>query len=432
MVIQKNPIDNLKKSVAKEKKIIKELTSLFKDKSKKSSSEKKMISSQITSLKDSLKKINIEVYQTINKMYLAKPLVPKTQPAIKPITLPKLQKVVGVASPVKTQGIPTQVSTTKTAQKAKEAPVKPKRRKRINIKLTGELKPIGLEKETLKRLKKQEKKVIEVKKVKPKKYLKLANKAFSKTAINMLEKPLFQRLERDLVKANLQFTPTTYISLILFTTLLSVFGGFVIFLFFLFFNFGAEVPFITRVTESLGIRVFKVVWILIVVPVLTFFIMYIYPSLERKSTAVRIDYELPFATLNMSAISGSLIDPSKIFSIILSTKEYPYLSKEFRKIMNEINVHGYNFVNALREAAFNSPSKKLSELFSGLATTINSGGDLPNFFEERSKSLLFEHRLEREKNTKTAETFMDIYISVVIAAPMILMLLLMMMKISGL
>ena len=46
--------------------------------------------------------------------------------------------------------------------------------------------------------------------------------------------------------------------------------------------------------------------------------------------------------------------------------------------------------------------------------------------------MLFDYRIEREKATKSAETFMDIYISVVVAAPMILMLLLMMMKISGL
>ena len=52
-------------------------------------------------------------------------------------------------------------------------------------------------------------------------------------------------------------------------------------------------------------------------------------------------------------------------------------------------------------------------------------------FDKRSQTLLFEHRLEREKQAKAAETFMDIYISVVIAAPMILMLLLMMMRISG-
>ena len=42
-----------------------------------------------------------------------------------------------------------------------------------------------------------------------------------------------------------------------------------------------------------------------------------------------------------------------------------------------------------------------------------------------------DYRLEREKYTKVAETFMDIYISIVIAAPMILMLLLIMISISG-
>ncbi|HDK42593.1 MAG TPA: hypothetical protein ENG87_04385, partial [Candidatus Pacearchaeota archaeon] len=57
--------------------------------------------------------------------------------------------------------------------------------------------------------------------------------------------------------------------------------------------------------------------------------------------------------------------------------------------------------------------------------------NLPEFFNKRAESLLFQYRIEKEKRTKSAETFMDVYISVVIAAPMILMLLLMMMKISG-
>jgi flagellar protein FlaJ len=82
--------------------------------------------------------------------------------------------------------------------------------------------------------------------------------------------------------------------------------------------------------------------------------------------------------------------------------------------------------------AFNSPSRKLSDLYNGLATTITSGGDLPEFFDKRAQTLLFDHRLESEKHAKAAETFMDIYISVVIASPMILMLLLVMMSASGL
>ena len=142
--------------------------------------------------------------------------------------------------------------------------------------------------------------------------------------------------------------------------------------------------------------------------------------------------ELPFATIHMSSISRSMIEPSKIFSIIISTAEYPFLEKEFIKLLNEVNIYGYDLVTALRNMAFNSPSRKLADLYNGLATTINSGGDMPEFFDKRSQTLLFEHRLEKEKHSKAAETFLDIYISVVIAAPMILMLLLMMMRISGL
>ena len=189
---------------------------------------------------------------------------------------------------------------------------------------------------------------------------------------------------------------------------------------------------ITLANENLAIRFVKTFWVLIAIPVSTFIFMYSYPSLERDSVGKKIEQELPFATINMAAISGSMIDPTKIFQIIISTGEYTYLEKEFNKLLNSVNVLGQDFISALRNSTFNTASKKLAELFSGLATTINSGGNLPKFFQERAATMLFEYNLEREKATKSAETFMDIYISVVVAAPMILMLLLMMMKISGL
>ena len=77
-------------------------------------------------------------------------------------------------------------------------------------------------------------------------------------------------------------------------------------------------------------------------------------------------------------------------------------------------------------------SENLSELFSGLSTTITSGANLQEFFEKRAESLLLNYRLEREKYSNVVETFLDIYISVVIAAPMIFLLLLIMMSVSGL
>ena len=52
------------------------------------------------------------------------------------------------------------------------------------------------------------------------------------------------------------------------------------------------------------------------------------------------------------------------------------------------------------------------------------------FFEKRAESLLLEYRLEREKSTKSAETFMDLYISVVIATPMIMLMLMVIIAVS--
>ncbi|HKL23201.1 MAG TPA: type II secretion system F family protein [Candidatus Nanoarchaeia archaeon] len=296
-----------------------------------------------------------------------------------------------------------------------------------------EILPKELEKETLRKLKKAEEKKKEKKEVKKtSNYSKISSLLFSNISRKLLGKDSFKSMENQLIKANLDFTPVGYVSVILMTTLLSGIVAAFLFLFFLFFNFGAMIPIITRATESVDVRFFKVFWILFVVPIGTFFTMYVYPSLEKKAAEFNIDTELPFATIHMSAISGSMINPIKIFEIIISTKEYPALEKEFKKMINEINLYGYDLVSAMKNTSKNSPSKKLSELLNGLVTTINSGGDLPKFFEKRAETLLFNHRLEQQKAAKAAETFMDIYISLVIAAPMILMLLMMIMKISGL
>ena len=220
--------------------------------------------------------------------------------------------------------------------------------------------------------------------------------------------------------------------MMLFTTVISAIISLFIVIFFTFFSLGITPPFITFVGNEILARLSHIFWILFAIPLATYFIIYFYPSIEKGFIEGKINRELPFATIHMSAISKSMIDPTKMFSIISSTKEYPYLEKEFIKLINEINIYGYDLITALRRLAFYCPSSKLAEVYNGLAMTINSGGSFSEFFNKRSESLLFDYRIEKEKATKAAETFMDIYISVVVAAPMIFMLLLMMMKISGL
>jgi flagellar protein FlaJ len=394
-------IEKLGENIPREKEIIRELGSLYNSfKKTRDPGERRMISSQIEILKKSLQKTGQEIIDSAEKISLFRPLAPAKEKEAPQISL----------------------GPSKTLKKPKPS----------KIKIKGRLKPDSLEKLTLRRMRKKEKKIVRKKEKKPNKYINFANKLFYKTSMSFIDRGFFRELARDLIKSNMNFVPATYVSVIFFTTLMSAIVSVFIFLFFLFFNISAVPPFIAGIEESTGIRLLKIFWILLAIPAATFLFAYLYPSLEKKSVEGKINRELPFAAIHMASISGAMIEPSKIFGIIISTKEYPNLEKEFIKLQNEINIYGYDLVTALRNRSFNSPSRKLADLFNGMATTITSGGDLAEFFEERSQSLLFEHRLEMERQLKTSETFMDIYISVVIAAPMVLMLVLMMMRISGL
>ena len=359
MITTIGDLQNLKELLSKERKIFLELSPLQKYLERAEAGEKKIIASQMALIKQELRRTNEQIPFALNKINLVKSLNPKKEEATNE----------GKDQKIKKEGIQAKKpSNFKAGQKITG---KVFTEKAYSLK---DLKPTRLEKLTLKRMKKQEKKTKTKKEPKPNQYTRMANRFFSDISEKLVNEKKFKELERDLIKANLQFTPRGYISVIFFTTCIAFIAGILVGLFFFFFNITSTLPIITKTTAEMSSRLLKLVLITILSPLLTFLIMYNYPSLEKSSTGTRIEEELPFATIHMSAISGSMIDPSKIFDIIISTHEYPFLEKEFKKLINEINLYGYDLVNALRNSAYNTPSKKLSELFNGLATTINSGG----------------------------------------------------------
>jgi hypothetical protein len=393
-------VEKIKEAVFKEIKIGNEFSYLLGYmESSKSDAEKRVINEQINKLKFNLNYTNSKLLKELEGINLATPL--SEVEGVKAVEMPAIKRV-------KYSG-------------RKERDIL--KREKIS----------EFEKETIKRLKKKEK-AKEVKKEtqKTNEYAKFAGSIFSNLAKKMLKQKRFAKVTQDLIRSNLNYNSITYISTIFLNISIAFIIALFVFMFLLFFNVTSQMPIIVPATGNILMRILSTFWIIIVAPVATFFFMYLYPSMEKKSIEGKINSELPFAMIHMSAISGSMIDPIKIFSIMVTTKEYPNLEKEFNKLLNEINVYGYDLVTALKDLALDSPSQKLADFFNGLATTITSGGSLFEYFGERAQSLLFDYKLDNEKQIKTAETFMDIYISVVIAAPMILMLLLMMMKISGL
>jgi uncharacterized membrane protein len=388
-------IENIKKNIQSEMEILSEISIHFNQLINAEPAERQLLLQTINSLRESLKIINDSIPALLNEITLAKVL-----PFKKKKTKTNFEEVSYKRGESKLEIF---VSRTDKGRLRKE---------------------LSISEASLMKLKKKTKKYVEeVEEFKSSRgYLKLANKLFLKKSVIMIEKGKFKNLSKELRRSNVDILFQSYIAMILLSVTLSFIIGFFIAIFFLFFNLNFGWPMISLYSGNYFSRALRTFWAPFLIPALVFLSLYFYPSTEKKTLAKQINQELPFAVIHMSAISGSGIRPDEIFRIIGLSKEYPYLRKEIKKVLNQMNLYGYDLVTSLNNAASSSASVKLAELFTGLATTINSGGSFSDFFDKRAETLLVGYRLERQKYTKVAETFMDIYISIVIAAPMILML----------
>lgn len=264
-------------------------------------------------------------------------------------------------------------------------------------------------------------------------YSRISNKFFGGVSKDLIAKGYFKELNRSLRKINSRFVLRNYVSMIFFTSFLAFIGCLFLSVFLLFFNVSMVFPnFITLAEGSILRRFFKLFLIPLVAPFVTGAFVYFYPASEAKNLGSKINQELPFVAIHMSAIASSGLEPVSIFKIILRGGEYRYTNIEIKKLMNLINFHGEDLVSALKKIGFSSPSSRFKELFNGLAITMTSGGDIHQFLSKHAETLLFDYRLEREKYTRVSETFMDIYISIAIAAPMVFLMLFVIMGSTGL
>ena len=188
---------------------------------------------------------------------------------------------------------------------------------------------------------------------------------------------LFKRLFQNLRLSGIRMFSRTYASILLFLIAL----GFVL---------GTLLGVVLFLKYGMINAVIRGLIFGILVMLLTGFLTYHYPSILIGSRARKIKNELPFVLLTMSAVAGSGANPISIFKLILEAGEYKEISGEIKKIMNYVNLFGYDLTTALRAVAKTTPSEHFKELLNGMVATIESGGDLKDYLRntKRLKELI--------------------------------------------
>src|SRR3989338_9112151 len=221
--------------------------------------------------------------------------------------------------------------------------------------------------------------------------------------------------ETSIKSSDFQILGNTYISIIIFSSML------------------AFIPFflaaLVLIKGFILIKLLGAILVGILFSALAAALLYAYPSMIITSRRRYMEADLHFVVVHMAAVAGSGAHPIAMFNLILSSAEYKGLESEIKKIINYVNLFGYNLTTSLRLVAATTPLKEFSELLSGIVTTVETGGDLKNYLNIKANETMERYKSKREKYVQNLATFSDIYIGFSLVAPMLFFMLLSMINI---
>ncbi len=210
----------------------------------------------------------------------------------------------------------------------------------------------------------------------------------------------YKTLEKDLRKARLKVFPEVYISFVLTSFIISFIILYIIF---------AIIFFLTKNIIALILPS--------IISLLIFLFLYFYPKLKAIDIQRDIDNNIVYTTIYLSSIFTGGIPPAAVFKILSRKKEFGEISIEAREILKHVELLGISFIDALKRQSEITPSKKLSELLSGIASSISAGGDTAGYLREVANAFINEERnLWRERIDKLS-IFLEIYITLLIIGP---------------
>ncbi len=220
----------------------------------------------------------------------------------------------------------------------------------------------------------------------------------------------FSDLSLSLRLGDVKMLSKTYVSIMIFSSILASAG---FYLLYALYTFASGGNILIGLVKGISFSFL----VLLITPALFYF--YPYTTIGNRKKAIKND--LPFVIIHMAAIAGSGASPVSIFNLILNSGEYKGLEGEIRKIVNYVNLFGYDLSTALKVVSSTTPSPEFKDLLTGIIAATESGGDLKSYLKGKATDALNTYRLERKKYVESLATYSDMYTGVLIAAPLLFM-----------
>ena len=164
---------------------------------------------------------------------------------------------------------------------------------------------------------------------------------------------------------------------------------------------------------------------------ITFFILQTIPNVQIKNRGSKLQEELPHFLGYMATLATSGLSLEGIFKTISTEDSDEAIVEDARFITRNIEVMGMDLVTAITDLIKRTPPGPYSELLEGAIITVQSGGDLKEYFIATGKVQLEEKKMALKKSTESLGVLSEMYTILLIVFPLMSVIMLSIMAIMS-
>jgi flagellar protein FlaJ len=157
----------------------------------------------------------------------------------------------------------------------------------------------------------------------------------------------------------------------------------------------------------------------------------VFPDYRAGERRRLIDRDLPYAVNYIAAMSSAGIVPTVLLRDLARETTYGEVAREVAWMVRDIDLLGFDLLTTINRAIARSPSARFQEFLQGAKTTILSGGDLKSYFAGKAEQYMMENRRTQREFLDGLGILSESYVTVVIAGPLFMIVLLSIMLLLG-
>ncbi len=234
--------------------------------------------------------------------------------------------------------------------------------------------------------------------------------------------PLNDFVKQQLDRAGLRMSHVVYISSMTFWTVIAVVATALI---------STPAAFIVLPMFNMTDHFMTVLASPLIVGVVTLISFLYYPMSVADGIKAKLDKNMVYIINYMSVLAGAGVMTEDVFNSFAENQDTYGIRQSARSIVRDISMLGKDVISAIEAETKRTPSKKYFKLLNGLLGITKSGGDLKTYLEETAKHEQEVRRRELVDIVNKLNMAAEIYITLGIAFPVILVVLLSLMGIFG-